>query len=270
MVVDPYLYTNCLIIHPKLKASDGSHVTIRTGTAENFLQAVEDIREGKMGFCKAGKIYGVNHATLQKFYKAMGYSVRNRSNNPNFVKSDTPSERGDDGHDLSTHSSLNQEVDSLSYGGPYSSPKAFYQHFLTPHSDIESICGNGRFSSVSEGQRNGTSRVTLTTVPSSSTSSSNHRGLRAGSPCSVDILTNRFDAYSSSRLLNYSSLYCEAIDLAEDSDKPQPHQLMQQQLHEHLQEATVESSNTNNNNDNIRPSENDTVDINHPIVLCNL
>lgn len=79
-----YLYPNSP--YPKLQAANGSTVTIRHGTPEGFLRAIDEVREGRMGFCKAGRLYGVSHATLQKYYKAMGYTLRNRTNNPNFRK----------------------------------------------------------------------------------------------------------------------------------------------------------------------------------------
>lgn len=72
--------------YPKLQAANGSTITIRHGTPESFLRAIDEVREGRMGFCKAGRLYGVSHATLQKYYKAMGYTLRNQTNNPNFRK----------------------------------------------------------------------------------------------------------------------------------------------------------------------------------------
>lgn len=79
-----YMYSNSA--YPKLQAANGSTITIRNGTPESFLRAIDEVREGRMGFCKAGRLYGVSHATLQKFYKAMGYSLRNQTHNPNFRK----------------------------------------------------------------------------------------------------------------------------------------------------------------------------------------
>lgn len=72
--------------YPKLQAANGSTITIRQGTPDSFLRAIDEVREGRMGFCKAGRLYGVSHATLQKYYKAMGYVLRNQTNNPNFRK----------------------------------------------------------------------------------------------------------------------------------------------------------------------------------------
>lgn len=79
-----YMYSNSA--YPKLQAANGSTITIRNGTPESFLRAIDEVREGRMGFCKAGRLYGVSHATLQKYYKAMGYSLRNQTHNPNFRK----------------------------------------------------------------------------------------------------------------------------------------------------------------------------------------
>ncbi|XP_042232845.1 broad-complex core protein isoforms 1/2/3/4/5-like isoform X5 [Homarus americanus] len=79
-----YMYPNSA--YPKLQAANGSTITIRNGTPESFLRAIDEVREGRMGFCKAGRLYGVSHATLQKYYKAMGYSLRNQTHNPNFRK----------------------------------------------------------------------------------------------------------------------------------------------------------------------------------------
>ncbi|KAK8722498.1 hypothetical protein OTU49_012244 [Cherax quadricarinatus] len=79
-----YMYPNSA--YPKLQAANGSTITIRNGTPQSFLRAIDEVREGRMGFCKAGRLYGVSHASLQKYYKAMGYSLRNQTHNPNFRK----------------------------------------------------------------------------------------------------------------------------------------------------------------------------------------
>lgn len=54
--------------------------TLRKGTTQNFLQAVEDVRSGKCSFLAAGKKYGVSHMTLYRYYLSMGYPVSSRSN----------------------------------------------------------------------------------------------------------------------------------------------------------------------------------------------
>ena len=67
--------------YPRLQVADGSYVSLRIGTATNFLKAIELVKSGKMGFCKAGKTYGVSHATLQKYYKRMGFTYWPRHKN---------------------------------------------------------------------------------------------------------------------------------------------------------------------------------------------
>lgn len=54
--------------------------TLRKGTTQNFLQAIEDVRSGKCSFLAAGKKYGVSHMTLYRYYLSMGYPVSSRSN----------------------------------------------------------------------------------------------------------------------------------------------------------------------------------------------
>lgn len=47
---------------------------------ENFERALEDVREGRVGFCKAARTYGINNRTLWLEFKKRGYQS----------KSDTP------------------------------------------------------------------------------------------------------------------------------------------------------------------------------------
>lgn len=52
---------------------------------DNFIQALEAVRYGGLGFCKAAKLYGVNNRTLWLEYKKRGYpilrpSTKNRNN----------------------------------------------------------------------------------------------------------------------------------------------------------------------------------------------
>ena len=61
---------------PKLKALDGTVVTIRQGSARNFIQALNALRQGKLGYNKAGSVFEVSHTTLRKFYLAMGYEYK--------------------------------------------------------------------------------------------------------------------------------------------------------------------------------------------------
>ncbi|KAK9499691.1 hypothetical protein O3M35_002693 [Rhynocoris fuscipes] len=42
---------------------------------ENFLAALEAVRSGGLGFCKAAKLYGVNNRTLWLEYKKRGYPI---------------------------------------------------------------------------------------------------------------------------------------------------------------------------------------------------
>lgn len=42
---------------------------------ENFIAALEAVRSGKLGFCKAAKVYGVNNRTLWLEYKRRGYPL---------------------------------------------------------------------------------------------------------------------------------------------------------------------------------------------------
>lgn len=44
---------------------------------ENFLHALEAVRDKGMGFCKAAKIYGVNNRTLWLEYQKLGYPMKN-------------------------------------------------------------------------------------------------------------------------------------------------------------------------------------------------
>ena len=54
--------------------------TLRKGTTENFLQAIEEVREGRISFLAAGKKYGVSHMTLYRYYLSMGYPLCRKSN----------------------------------------------------------------------------------------------------------------------------------------------------------------------------------------------
>lgn len=52
---------------------------------ENFVRALEAVRFGGIGFCKAARMYGVNNRTLWLEYKKRGYptlrmSIKNRNN----------------------------------------------------------------------------------------------------------------------------------------------------------------------------------------------
>lgn len=42
---------------------------------ENFLRALEAVRSGGIGFCKAARLYGVNNRTLWLEYKKRGYPI---------------------------------------------------------------------------------------------------------------------------------------------------------------------------------------------------
>ncbi|KAG8233091.1 hypothetical protein J437_LFUL013091 [Ladona fulva] len=46
-----------------------------TQTDENFLSALEAVRTGGVGFCKAARMYGVNNRTLWLEYKKRGYPI---------------------------------------------------------------------------------------------------------------------------------------------------------------------------------------------------
>lgn len=54
--------------------------TLRKGTTENFMQAIEEVREGRISFLAAGKKYGVSHMTLYRYYLSMGYPLVRKSN----------------------------------------------------------------------------------------------------------------------------------------------------------------------------------------------
>ncbi|XP_034255946.1 protein tramtrack, beta isoform-like isoform X3 [Thrips palmi] len=54
--------------------------TLRKGTTENFMQAIEEVRGGRISFLAAGKKYGVSHMTLYRYYLSMGYPLVRRSN----------------------------------------------------------------------------------------------------------------------------------------------------------------------------------------------
>lgn len=71
---------------------------------ENFIRALEAVRTGGIGFCKAARLYGVNNRTLWLEYKKRGYPVSRPSikarvvkQEPNLSPSPTPSTNpGDD------------------------------------------------------------------------------------------------------------------------------------------------------------------------------
>lgn len=69
--------------------------TLRKGTTENFMQAIEEVREGRMSFLAAGKQFGVSHMTLYRYYLSMGYPLVRKSHR--------------------THQGSLQDVDFLSY-----------------------------------------------------------------------------------------------------------------------------------------------------------
>ncbi|XP_047041277.1 longitudinals lacking protein, isoforms H/M/V-like isoform X2 [Helicoverpa zea] len=57
--------------------------TIKPQSEENFQRALEAVRYGNIGFCKAARLFGVNNRTLWLEYKKRGYpnhrpSIRNR------------------------------------------------------------------------------------------------------------------------------------------------------------------------------------------------
>lgn len=57
--------------------------SINPQAEENFMRALEAVRYGGIGFCKAAKMYGVNNRTLWLEYKKRGYpnnriSIKNR------------------------------------------------------------------------------------------------------------------------------------------------------------------------------------------------
>lgn len=49
---------------------------------ENFLQALEAVRTGGIGFCKAARMYGVNNRTLWLEYRRRGYPITRPSLKP--------------------------------------------------------------------------------------------------------------------------------------------------------------------------------------------
>lgn len=64
---------------------------------ENFIRALEAVRSGGIGFCKAARLYGVNNRTLWLEYKKRGYPVSRPSiksrvvkQEPNLSPSPTP------------------------------------------------------------------------------------------------------------------------------------------------------------------------------------
>lgn len=228
-------------MRPKLKASDGSSVTIRTGTAENFLRAVEDVRGGKMGFCKAGKVYGVNHATLQKFYKAMGYHARNRSNNPNFSRSASASD-GDADADSGDGDGDGFPRDPSRFGA-YTPPRAFYQHFMSPL----------------------TPPAAAAAASSSAWSDPAKAAAAAAAPPPPDSVTSKLEAYTAGRLLNYASLYCEAIGVSDDAEKETAPVQAAAQPHPQPQPPPQPQPQPSEGADHQQ-----NLDMNHPIVLCNL
>jgi len=81
---------------------------------ENFIRALEAVRTGGIGFCKAARLYGVNNRTLWLEYKKRGYPVSRPSikarvvkQEPNLSPSPTPStNQGDD----NTNETLSMQI----------------------------------------------------------------------------------------------------------------------------------------------------------------
>ncbi|XP_067644782.1 longitudinals lacking protein, isoforms N/O/W/X/Y [Eurosta solidaginis] len=70
---------------------------------ENFIRALEAVRSGGIGFCKAARLYGVNNRTLWLEYKKRGYPVSRPSikarvvkQEPNMSPSPTPPNAAND------------------------------------------------------------------------------------------------------------------------------------------------------------------------------
>lgn len=63
------------------RASSMSRKMIRKN--ENFLRALEAVRDKGIGFCKAAKIHGVNNRTLWLEYQKRGYPMKNARKNHN-------------------------------------------------------------------------------------------------------------------------------------------------------------------------------------------
>ncbi|KAK9891494.1 hypothetical protein WA026_014731 [Henosepilachna vigintioctopunctata] len=66
---------------PKKKRS------VNPQSEENFIKALDAVRNGGIGFCKAARMYGVNNRTLWLEYKKRGYpnfrlSIKNRKTDP--------------------------------------------------------------------------------------------------------------------------------------------------------------------------------------------
>lgn len=53
---------------------------------ENFIRALEAVRSGGIGFCKAARLYGVNNRTLWLEYKKRGYPISRPSIKSRVVK----------------------------------------------------------------------------------------------------------------------------------------------------------------------------------------
>lgn len=60
---------------PKKQRANTSRKMIRKN--ENFLRALEAVRDEGIGFCKAAKIHGVNNRTLWLEYQKLGYPMKN-------------------------------------------------------------------------------------------------------------------------------------------------------------------------------------------------
>lgn len=67
--------------HQQQRASSKSRKMIRKN--ENFLRALEAVRDKGIGFCKAAKIHGVNNRTLWLEYQKRGYPMKNARKNHN-------------------------------------------------------------------------------------------------------------------------------------------------------------------------------------------
>lgn len=62
-------------IAPRKQSTSTSRKMIRKN--ENFLRALEAVRDEGIGFCKAAKIHGVNNRTLWLEYQKRGYPMKN-------------------------------------------------------------------------------------------------------------------------------------------------------------------------------------------------
>lgn len=95
---------------------------------ENFLRALDAVRFGGIGFCKAARLYGVNNRTLWLEYKKRGYpisrpSIKNRiKTEPNMSPPPASSTPSAEENTMETYESIQPPALNMAVGGPSTEP----------------------------------------------------------------------------------------------------------------------------------------------------